>query len=400
MEVPAHENPAAAIWRSAQDALIAGDAATLERLLRENQGLFRDGRPPCYGSGSLAPDYSAGDTQSILVKNHHFENWAAFASYKEALASNRSPVAQFEAAVDAIVAGDTSTLDRLLRENPELIHGRSTRTHHATLLHYVGANGVEAFRQKTPPNIVAVARLLLDAGAPVDALAGMYGGSTVLGLAATSIHPADAGVLAPLIALLLEYGAVVDQSSESSIVNSCLANGRAQGAELMVAHGARLDLEGAAGVGRLDLIKTFFDQQGVPKTEAIWAQRNRAFAWACEFGRTAVVDFLLQRGFPIDAQVPHHGQTGLHWAACNAHVDTVQLLLERHAPVNAEDETWKNTPLGWALDSWREQPSTHHDKRYYEVAALLVASGAQVRPEWLSDPYIRAEPRMLAALGA
>ena len=46
----------------------------------------------------------------------------------------------------------------------------------ATLLHYVGANGVEGYRQQSPPNAVAIARLLLDAGAEVDAFAGMYGG--------------------------------------------------------------------------------------------------------------------------------------------------------------------------------------------------------------------------------
>jgi len=39
------------------------------------------------------------------------------------------------------------------------------RRHHATLLHYVGANGIESFRQKTPANAVDIARLLLDAGA-------------------------------------------------------------------------------------------------------------------------------------------------------------------------------------------------------------------------------------------
>ena len=30
--------------------------------------------------------------------------------------------------------------------------------HRATLLHYVGANGVEAYRQKTPPNATEIAR--------------------------------------------------------------------------------------------------------------------------------------------------------------------------------------------------------------------------------------------------
>ena len=67
-----------------------------------------------------------------------------------------SPVARFEVAADAIVAGKIRTLQRLLREDPKLARARSMREHRSTLLHYVSANGVEDFRQKTPKNIVDV----------------------------------------------------------------------------------------------------------------------------------------------------------------------------------------------------------------------------------------------------
>jgi hypothetical protein len=198
-------------WESAESALIAADVTALERLLRENAELFREQRPPSYGSGGLAPDYSGGDARSIMVRNHHFESWAVFAEYREALQQKSSAIARFEAAVDAVVAGDVATLKRLLRKHPELVRARSTRSHHATLLHYAGSNGVEYFRQKTPKNIVKVAEILLEAGAAVDAPADMYGGgSTTLGLAATSIHPFAAGVLEPLLAVLLEHGAAID----------------------------------------------------------------------------------------------------------------------------------------------------------------------------------------------
>ena len=57
------------------------------------------------------------------------------------------------------------------------------REHRSTLLHYVSANGVEDFRQKTPANIVEITRLLLKAGADVNAESESYGGrSTTLGL--------------------------------------------------------------------------------------------------------------------------------------------------------------------------------------------------------------------------
>ena len=88
----------------------------------------------------------------------------------------------FEIAVDAVVGGDASVLARLLGQRPELVRERSSRAHHASLLHYVGANGVEQDRQKTPRNVVEIARLLLTAGAEVDAEADLYGGGvTTLG---------------------------------------------------------------------------------------------------------------------------------------------------------------------------------------------------------------------------
>jgi len=109
-------------------------------------------------------------------------------------------VAQFETAADAIVTGDVTTLERLLAENRELIRARSMRRHHSTLLHYVAANGIEYFRQKTPRNAPDVAGLLLRAGADIESVADMYGGGwTTIGLVATSITPVVSGVLIPLL---------------------------------------------------------------------------------------------------------------------------------------------------------------------------------------------------------
>ena len=223
---------------------------------------------------------------------------------------------QFEAAVDAIVSGDLATLKKLLSENPELVRARSTREHRSTLLHYVSANGVEDFRQKTPKNIVEITKLLLKAGADVNAESDAYGGrSTTLGLTATSWHPEDAGVQLPLMELLIDHGAIIDGPDGGSAVNGCLHNGRGEAAEFFASRGARLDLEGAAGVGRLDVVKSFFNDDGSLKPPATQQQMKDGFAWACQFGRTSVVDFLLQRGMDVDAKLKHDGQTGLHWAA-------------------------------------------------------------------------------------
>src|ERR1700733_13991027 len=93
------------------------------------------------------------DAQFVIARSHGFESWPKFAKQLEALARKSSSVSRFEAAADAIVSGDATTLKRLLREEPELISKRSTREHNATLLHYVAANGAEGNRQKTQNNI-------------------------------------------------------------------------------------------------------------------------------------------------------------------------------------------------------------------------------------------------------
>ncbi|MCU1259933.1 MAG: ankyrin repeat protein [Bryobacterales bacterium] len=385
------------LWESAESAVIRGDISTLERLLRENPKWFAGEQPPAYVPRGPGPDYTDADARSIIVRENHFESWVAFAEHQEALSRNNSPVAQFEAAVDSVISGNVAVLERLLHENPDLIRVRSARKHRATLLHYLGANGVEGFRQKTPGNAVEIAGILLNAGAEADARAGMYGGSTTLGLVATSIHPLLAGVQDALIETLIRAGAAIDGPGRG-IVNACLANGRAQAAEFLAGRGAPLDLEGAAGVGRLDLVISFFNQDGSLRGNATKEQMKDGFAWACEYGRTSVVEFLLQRGIEPDARVKHHGQTGLHRAALGAHVETVRLLLEHNAPVDAKDETWGNTPLGWALHGWGDREPGAAPGRYHEVVALLVAAGATVDPEWLAGDKVRADPRMLTAL--
>ncbi|HMC31548.1 MAG TPA: ankyrin repeat domain-containing protein [Candidatus Angelobacter sp.] len=348
------------------------------------------------------------DAQLVIAREHGFESWPKFVQGMEDLERKDSQFSIFESAADAIVTGDIATLARLLRENPGLVHARSEREHRAPLIHYVAANGVEDFRQKTPQNIVEITRLLLKAGAEVDATTDAYGGpSTALGLAATSYHPAKAGVDIPLLEILLKHGALPDGAPGGwHTVTSALANGRPRAAQFLARHDAKLDLEGAAGVGRLDVVKTFFAEDGSLKANATRAQMESGFAWACEYGHTSVADFLLQHGMKVDDPLRHNGQTGLHWAAYNAHVDTVKLLLERRAPVNIRDKSYNGTPLGWALYAWSDPPPETDSSGYYETVALLVAAGAIVDQEWIADAdrgrplaqKIHNDARMLAAL--
>jgi ankyrin repeat protein len=175
--------------------------------------------------------------------------------------------------------------------------------------------------------------------------------------------------------LLLERGARID----GAMVSACHANGRPEGARLLLERGAPLDLEAAAGLGRLDMVRSLFDNTATEKI-------RDGFAWACEYGHTETVAYFLERGVNVAMKVRNHGQTGLHWAAGGAHVDIVKLLLAHDSPLEAKDDAFGGTPLTWALWGF-----DHRDSRsapaasYYEAVRLLIAAGAVVDPKWIGQ---------------
>ena len=303
--------------------------------------------------------------------------------------------------------GDLETLKALLAENPRLVRQRSTRGI-ARRCCTVSANGIEDFRQKTPRNIVEITRILLDAGADANAESDAYGGrSTALGLTATSCHPEEAGMQFPLMELLIERGAAINGPDTDNAVNSCLHNGRGQAAEFLANRGAHLDLEGAAGAGRLDVVKSFFLEDGTLKPPATLKQMRAGFGWACEFGRKPVVDFLLRHGMQADIKANSGArETGLHWAAFEGNADIVRMLLEHGAPVDVKDSRFDGTPLGWAIYGWGTSPARTARTSYYEVVALLAQAGARLEPEWYEEDgdrqravkRIQSDTRMQAAL--
>jgi ankyrin repeat protein len=351
---------------------------------------------------------SLTDAQWVIAREHVFESWPKFAKHIQEVVRANSPVSKFESAADAIVTGDVTTFKRLLREDPGLARARSTREHEAPLIHYVAANGVENFRQKTPKNIVEITRVLLRAGAEVDATSQAYGkAATALGLAATSYHPAKAGVQLQLLDELLKAGASVDGATDGwNPLVAALHNGRGDAAVFLAERGAQLDLEAAAGTGRIDVAARFIDGDGTLKDGATREQLNYGFIWACEYGHTNAVKFLLDRGFKPDWNFMH-GETGLHWAAYAGHAEIVELLLKASAPVNAKDQVHAGTPLGWAVYGWGNAAPEFGNAQYYEVVEHLVRAGATVDRKWIESPdresslpsKLRADSRMLAALG-
>lgn len=313
------------------------------------------------------------DAQLTMARWYDFESWARLAEYVEAVTRDGSPVLQFESAVEAVINGDVATLTSLLRENLELVRARSTRVthfdppvHRATPLHYVAANGVEGYRQKTPRNAVEVAKILLEARAEVDALADMYGGHhTTMSMLVSSSHPADAGLQVALVDTLLDFGAATERRGSgewTSPLMTALAFGYRSAAEALVRRGARADsMAAAAGLGRLARARQLL-------ATASSEDRHRALALAAQHGHVEIVRLLLDAGEDPNRYNPkgNHGHTTpLHQAVWSGHDVVVRLLVERGAKLDIKDTIYEGTPLGWAMYGGRT-----------EIAEYLRAQGA------------------------
>ena len=149
--------------------------------------------------------FTLDDARQTIAREYGFADW----SDVEARGVT-PPGPDFELAVDTLLLGDVEKLRGLLFSDPSLIQRRSSFGHRSTLLHYVGSNGVETYRQRVPLNLAEITRHLVEAGADVNAKANMYGGSTTLGLLVTSDHPAKAGVTGDVMKVLMDAGAKRD----------------------------------------------------------------------------------------------------------------------------------------------------------------------------------------------
>ncbi len=302
------------------------------------------------------------DARLALARWYSFENWTALEEYVEAITADGSPVCKFESGVEAVINGDVTGLQSMLRDYPELVRARSSRRthfdppeHRATLLHYVAANGVEGYRQRTPANAVAIAETLLEAGAEVDALADMYGvPCTTMSLLVSSSHPAQAGVQVALVEMLLDSGAAIEGHGTrkwGSPLMTALAFGYLDTAKALVRRGARVDdLAAAAGLGMLE------DAARLLET-ADAGSRHRAFALAAQHGHAGIVELLLRAGEDPNRYNPdglHSHSTPLHQAILPGHDAVVRLLVESGARLDLKDTIYQSTPLGWAMYAGQE----------------------------------------------
>lgn len=282
----------------------------------------------------LSRGLTLDDVRAAIAREHGFADWAAAAAYRDEPVDPR-----FEAAVEAIVSGDLDTLRTLLATHPALSQARSPFGHHATLVHYVTANGVEATRQwLSPRNAVDILRVLLRHGGDPDAVCDSYGGgsaATPLCLLVSSSHPADAGVQASLVEELCRGGANPDGRDEDGIpLWTAITFGYPAAVDALARCGARVDnLVFAAAAGDLPKVKHFVrDGRGV---EHIGVHGPRldpehlieyALIYSAGLGRRAVVEFLLTNDLDLGVTEPMFHATAIGMARYHHRDDILALL--------------------------------------------------------------------------
>jgi ankyrin repeat protein len=329
--------------------LHAGDEPAAWRLKWEHPR-FRDQRVADVRSAALDLE----DAKLVTARSYAFESWDDLGAFAERATSDRG-IVRFETAVDALIAGDRDVLEALLREDPALVGARSARRHGATLLHYVAANGVEGWRQRTPPNAVEIARLLLDAGADPNALADMYDARcTTLSMLVSSSPPADAGLQLALAELLVDRGATLDApgSPWNAAVLTALAFGFLDTARALAARDDRVrDIAVAAGLGLLGETARL-----LPSAEP--ERQRAALTLACMHGHVRVAQLLLDAGVDPSQYNPagfHAHSTPLHQAVWSNREPVVRLLVERGARPDMRDLVYDATPLDWAVYGQRSE---------------------------------------------
>jgi uncharacterized protein len=268
---------------------------------------------------------------------------------------------KFHLAITAIKTGDLVELTKLLAQDSSLATGRSS-TSHPTLLQCLVLDFVDL------PNKLEMTQALIDAGAEIN-------GPLV---AAASINNVECA------ALLLESGAAINGTGGWSPLEEALYWGNQETIDLLLERRASVhNLRLASGLGRLDLIESFFNSDDSLKPEAgkiawpfvepeksnlpgkiknellakiaQWTDDrrdivNNAFIYACMQNQVDAANLLLQKGAEIDAIPPgfDYAGTGLHYAALRGHRAMVEFLVAHGADVNVKDTKVGSTPAGWA----------------------------------------------------
>lgn len=265
---------------------------------------------------------------------------------------------------------DVARLNALLAEHPELAVERmlhwcdhpqgASPLGYVAMLRYDTSRGV----WRDVPGTGAIARTLLEAGAPADGDAAD---------AETPLMTAASYGDTEVARVLVEAGADLSATAApnaggvpgGTALRHAAVFGMTDVVEVLLAAGAT-DLVQAAADGDITALLT---------TETPEDERVAALRMAAEHGRLDVIDQLLDAATPVDG-VDADGSTALHEAAYSGRADSVRYLLARGADPGRRDARFGSTPLGWCRHRRDEiGPGHGHDEVEQILAPITPNEG-------------------------
>jgi hypothetical protein len=338
-----------------------GDIETKKRLLKpaHDQRRFENYDPN-------AASISDHDARLLIANEEGYAFWSKYESFLHLDPDVRDVIA-------AVQIGDLERLKELLQANPSAANPSWVRGFAAPKpipndsipLFCLSQAVFDGFNQRG--NEYEIAQALIEAGAEVDAEGG---------------HPLTAAVsfeALRVVEALLDNGANVDGVDSDGVPMAYAMHFNFRKiAELLAHRGAKLDLRFAAGLGRLDVVKSFFAADGSLKPgagaladpfglerkqrglSAFWCERTRAnvlsqaLYYACIHNELEVAEFLLSQGADINAIVPGLDikATILHRVAALGVIEPrlriLEFLLNHGASSTVLDLDYHSTPIGWA----------------------------------------------------
>jgi hypothetical protein len=288
--------------------------------------------------------------QLALAREYRFASWA-----KLKLEVERR---------DILNSRDLSRLTRLLAEHPEMATEKMQHWADRQCGDPLGYTMMLRFnhdRLGLPaelPGTGAIAKALIDAGAPVN---GRPGDKDTPLISAASVGDAD------VARALIEAGADLDAvsapdsggaPSSTALVHAAVF-GMTEVLDVLVAAGARIDsLEMAAAAG---------DVTGWALGRYTLQSRLRALVFAAQYQRLEVIDQLIAAGTPVNEPDAEWGGLPLHTAAGSGRPASVRLLLACGADPDLRDPLHNRTALEECQVPNRPPDSTAHD----EAEAIL-----------------------------
>jgi ankyrin repeat protein len=326
----------------------------LQQVRHQAQELLRAAQAGDAAAAARLENSPAGQTldaaQGALAREHGFDSWAELETEVER-----------RAVLDRV---DVAGLRELLAGRPELAVQRMRNwCDHplgAAPLSYVAMLRYDTSHDtwRDVPGTGALARALLDAGAPVE-------GDPLD--AETPLMTAASYGDAEVARVLVEAGADLHARASAAAggvpggtaLRHAAVFGMTEVVEVLLAAGA-VDVVHAAATG---------DLTGLLTAETSQADRVQALRMAARHGRLEVIDQLIAAATPVDGP-DRDGSTALHEAAYCGRADSARHLLGHGADPARRDARFDGTPLGWCRHRRAEVGPGHgHD----EVERLLQA---------------------------